>query len=73
MWIYKGTAKAETYLYLPAPDALDPVPDELLRLLGGLELVMEIELHEERPLAREDARAVIDNLRTRGYHLQLTR
>ena len=69
--VYKGSRRAETYLYVPAADALARVPDTLLELMGELELVMEIELHPKRRLAREDIATVLRNLRERGYHLQM--
>jgi uncharacterized protein YcgL (UPF0745 family) len=33
--------------------------------------VMELALHPDRPLAREDVNKVIGNLRSLGYHLQM--
>ena len=70
-WIYKSPLKEEMYLYLPEEEGFDPVPDALLARFGKPVFVMEIELHEERPLAREDVVQVMQNLTTQGFHLQM--
>lgn len=70
-WIYKSLRKEETYLYLARPDDFARVPDELLNRMGRLQLVMDLQLDADTRLARADAREVISNLETRGYHLQL--
>ena len=71
VWIYKGHRRAEAYLYLPAPDAFEHVPAELLAAFGRLELVLTLELHPRRRLARENVVEVMRNLSTRGFHVQL--
>ena len=70
-WIYKGSRKAQTYLYLPQPGRVDHVPTALLEAMGALELVMEIELHRGRRLARADVDLVMRDLKVKGFHLQL--
>jgi uncharacterized protein YcgL (UPF0745 family) len=71
VWIYKGSRRAETYLYLPEENNFARVPDELLDAMGPLELVMELEIDEQRKLARVDARDVIKAVLEVGYFLQL--
>ena len=70
-WIYKGSKKAETYLYVTAEDSFDAVPAELLEALGDLSLVMDLELHPNRMLANADIEQVLSDLSARGYFLQL--
>ncbi len=70
-WIYKGSRRAETYLYLAGPDATEAVPDELLAALGTLEFVMELALDPDRTLARANPVKVIEELEQRGYYLQM--
>ena len=70
-WIYKGTRRAETYLYLAEADNTDPVPEALLEAMGPLELVMELELVAGRSLARANPEQVIKDLEQRGYYLQM--
>jgi uncharacterized protein len=70
-WIYKSPRQDEMYLYLTAEDGLDAVPPPLLERFGTPQLVMQIDLHPGRTLAREDVVQVMANLSARGYHLQM--
>ena len=69
--VYKGSRRDDTYLFVPAHDGLEGVPRALLETMGRLDLVMELELHPGRQLAREDVRLVMRNLEDQGYHLQM--
>ncbi len=71
VWIYKGSRHAETYLYVSEEGNFERVPDELLEAMGRLELVMQLELDEERRLARVAAKDVIKSISRVGYFLQL--
>ena len=71
VWIYKGSRRAETYLYVPEEDNFERVPKELLEAMGELQLVMQLELDEERRLARVAAKDVIKGVARVGYFLQL--
>ena len=71
VWIYKGSRRAETYLYVPGENDFERVPNDLLDALGALELVMEIEIDEQRKLARVDTGEVIRKVLDAGYFLQL--
>lgn len=71
VWIYKGTQRAETYLYVPKENDFQQVPQDLLNALGTLELVMELELDEQRRLARVDAKEIMKSVSRVGYFLQL--
>ena len=70
-WIYKGSRKAHTYLYVIKEQDFSAVPNALLRLLGELQPVMQVELSSKRQLAQVDVTAVIEQLQTQGYFLQL--
>ena len=69
--IYKGSRRDDTYLFVRAAERLERVPQALLQTMGRLELVMELELHPGRRLAREDVRDVMRSLADKGYHLQM--
>jgi uncharacterized protein YcgL (UPF0745 family) len=71
VWVYKGARRAETYLYVSEENDFQRVPKDLIDALGKLELVMELELDEQRKLARVDAKEVIKNVLDAGYFLQL--
>ena len=70
-WIYKGSTRQETYLFLPDENDTARVPAALLNQLGTLEFVMELSLSPERRLAHANPVAVMDALAQRGYYLQL--
>jgi len=70
-WIYRSSRKNEMYLYLAKEDGFDDVPESLRTLFGEPSPVMELELSPERQLAREDVVQVMQNLRERGFHLQM--
>ncbi len=70
-WIYRSAKKQEMYLYLNKEDDFQAVPPALRELFGAPSLVMQIDLHAGRKLAREDVGQVIENLRARGFHLQM--
>ncbi|WP_260295083.1 YcgL domain-containing protein [Sedimenticola hydrogenitrophicus] len=70
-WIYRSSKKDEMYLYLARQDAFEDVPQALLQRFGTPLPVMELALHPDRQLAREDVSKVIANLRSLGYHLQI--
>ena len=70
-FIYKSLKKPDTYLYLDEKDNFSCLPDALQKALGVLEWVMDLELHPEKKLARNNARAIIKTIKLEGYYLQL--
>ena len=70
-WIYRSSKKEEMYLYLREKDQFKDIPEALLKRIGKLEFVMQLQLHPKRKLAREDVNKVMENLRTQGFHLQM--
>ena len=69
--VYRGSAREGVYLFVRPEAALDALPTPLLRAMGRLELVMELEHYPGRTLARESAEPVMRNVRRNGFHLQL--
>jgi uncharacterized protein YcgL (UPF0745 family) len=70
-WVYRSSYKEGMYLYLSREGAFELLPKPLFQRFGKPELVMQLELHPERKLAREDVLKVMQHLRDPGYHLQL--
>jgi uncharacterized protein len=71
-YIYKSSRKNELYLYLAKKDDFSSVPQALYDTMGKEPIfVMDVELTEERTLAREDINTVKKNLETLGYHVQM--
>lgn len=71
VWIYKGSRRAETYLYVAEENNFKDVPAELLQAMGKLALVMELDIDEQRKLARVEAKTVIKSVLKAGYFLQM--
>ncbi len=70
-FIYKSHKKTDAYLYVVQKDEFSQVPEALMNMLGNLELVMELELDEQRTLAQADAAQVRQQLQQQGFYLQL--
>lgn len=70
-WIYKSPLQEEMYLYLAREDGTDAVPAALLARFGTPALLMRLDLHQGRRLAREDVGRVMEALAERGYFLQM--
>jgi uncharacterized protein YcgL (UPF0745 family) len=69
--VVRSSLKDFTYIYLLAGYDFDDLPQELKRVFGKPEFVMNLELSPERKLAYEDINRVMQNLTEQGYHLQL--
>jgi uncharacterized protein YcgL (UPF0745 family) len=59
------------YIYLHEKDDFECMPEELSKNLGLITFSMQLELNEDKKLAKEDVREVIKNLHDRGFHLQM--
>jgi len=71
VWVYKGSRRAETYLYVPEENNFQRVPKDLLDALGTLEFIMQLEIDEQRRLARVDSKDIMKSVSRVGYFLQL--
>lgn len=59
------------YLYLAEEDGYEVIPDPLKQSFGDPVFVMELELSEDRKLARADISAVLESLTEQGFYLQM--
>ena len=69
--VYRCSKQDEMYLYLRADLAPDSLPEALLQRTGRLVEVMALKLSAERKLARADVEAVIAQLTSNGFYLQM--
>jgi uncharacterized protein YcgL (UPF0745 family) len=69
--IYKGDKKEEMYLYVNQTNGLETVPEALLSSFGELAQVTTLVLSETRKLARADIHKVLQELRDKGFYLQM--
>ena len=70
-WVYRSNLKPEMYLYLREEGEFEAAPKALLNAFGEASLVLDLVLHPERTLAREDVNVVMENLANHGFHLQI--
>ncbi len=70
-FIYRSERKSGTYLFVPKKDELSHIPAPLMDLLGSLTYSFEFNLHPDKPLMQSDTRYVIQQLREKGYYVQL--
>ena len=59
------------YLYLRADMPLEELPEELTKITGRLEFSFELKLTPERKLAQQNTATVLENLRSKGFNLQM--
>lgn len=69
--VYKTIGQKDLFLYVAEEDGLSGVPDSLLEKFKLPEVALTFDLHEERFLAREDPKRVLQNIQTEGFHLQM--
>ena len=72
-YIYRSSIKEGLYVYIADEDGLDKLPEPVLKQLGTPEFSMSLDLQPDRKLIQEDARAVIENLKNQGFHIQMPR
>lgn len=69
--IYRCSRKVGMYVYLRADMPLDELPEELTKITGQLEFSFDLKLTPDRKLARQDTAMVLENLHSKGFHLQM--
>ena len=69
--VYKSLKQFDYFLFVKKEDEFARVPDSLRQMLGVLEKVMDLELHESRNLAQADVVVVMQQIEERGYYLQM--
>lgn len=69
--VFKSPRKDEMYLYIDKQEGLKRVPEQLLELFGTPVSVMTLLITEDKKLARIEAKDVMDNIREKGFYLQM--
>lgn len=69
--VLASNRKADTYLFVAAEKDVGELPEALLKLLGELRDVLEIDLTEERQLVRCSGAEVLASIEDVGYYLQM--
>ena len=58
-------------MFVLKEDDFSEVPEPLLKALGEIEKIIDLELTPERKVAHGNARYIMDDLLENGFHLQL--
>ena len=69
-FVYRSSARADTYVYLRRRDDGAALPRDIATALGPLVFVLELELAPGRRLARIGADELREVLVERGFHVQ---
>ncbi len=69
--VWRSPKKEEMYLYTNRLEALKRVPEDLLAIFGTPQEVMGLPISEDRKLGRADAKKVMEEIKIKGYYLQL--
>ena len=69
--VYKGNHKPDAYLFIQREGDFSQVPESLLALMGTLQIVISLDLTADSTLAQARVEEVLQQLRDRGFYLQL--
>ena len=69
--VYKSLKKDETYVFITTATSLSDLPNDLLKVIGEVELVMTLNLTPEKKMARGTAEVVIKSIEEQGFYLQM--
>jgi uncharacterized protein YcgL (UPF0745 family) len=69
--VIRSSLKDFTYIYLSEETQFEDLPESLQKVFGEPEFVMSLVLTPDRKLAYENTDKVIQNLREKGFHLQM--
>ena len=69
--VYKSPKKSEMYLYVDKKEGLSRVPEALLEMFGKPIDAMTLLVTPQKKLARVDADKLLQELRDKGYYLQM--
>jgi uncharacterized protein YcgL (UPF0745 family) len=70
-YIYRSRRKVGSYLYITEKNNFSDIPTELLKLLGQVEFVFQLELNKDKTLANADVKKVLQQLKDQGFFLQM--
>jgi len=69
--VWRSPKKDEMYLYTNRLEVLKRVPEDLLAIFGTPQEVMGLPISEDRKLGRADAKTVMEEIKIKGYYLQM--
>ncbi len=69
--VFRSSKKDEMYLYVDKTEKMKRVPDTLKEMFGAPVHVFDMLLTPEKELSRVDATQVLEDIRVKGYFLQM--
>lgn len=69
--VFRSSKKDEMYLYVDKTEKMKRVPDPLKEMFGAPIHVFDMLLTPEKELSRADAAQVLEDIREKGYFLQM--
>jgi len=69
--VYKSLRQFDYYLFVKKDEGISRLPDGLKQILGVLDKVIDLELHQNRALAQADVVEVMQQIEEKGYFLQM--
>jgi uncharacterized protein YcgL (UPF0745 family) len=69
--IYRCSKKEGMYIYVDKEAGLDSVPDMLSKKIGTTELAMTLLITEDKKLARNNAKEILESIEEHGFYLQM--
>jgi len=69
--IYKSSKREEMYIYVEKSKGLKEVPEALLAMFGTPTKIMDAILTKEKKLARADIDKVLEEVKSKGFYLQM--
>ncbi len=69
--VFRSSRKDEMYLYVDKMEKMTRVPDPLKEMFGAPVHVFDMLLTPEKQLSRVDAVKVLEDIREKGYFLQM--
>lgn len=69
--VFRSSKKDEMYLYVDKTEKMKRVPDPLKEMFGAPIHVFDMLLTPEKELSRVDATQVLEDIRVKGYFLQM--
>jgi uncharacterized protein YcgL (UPF0745 family) len=70
-YIYRSSRKVGSYLYITEKNNFSDIPEALLKLLGRIEFVFQLELNKGKTLANANVKIVLQQLKEQGFFLQM--
>ena len=69
--VFRGSKKADMYLYVDKKEGLERVSEPLLKLFGTPVPAMVLLLNKEKKLLRAEVTDVMQQIQEKGFYLQM--